>query len=112
VSDPARGAVALLRDNREALRLRMDGPAEARMRQATRLDRDLDQAGAEQTLRQFDRTHAAYLQQFYGADIHDWRLYHVVLDSTAIELEACVELIVRAARSLNGARRASLNGSQ
>jgi cytidylate kinase len=33
------------------------------------------------------------VQQFYGVDIHDCGLYHVVLDSTAIELQACVALI-------------------
>jgi cytidylate kinase len=63
------------------------------------LDRALDQEDAERTLRRFDRTHAAYLRQFYGVDIHDSGLYHVVLDSTVIELQACVELIARAAHS-------------
>ena len=93
-----RGAVALLRSEPRALRVRLDGPAQARVRQAMRLDRGLDQEHAERLLRQFDRTHAAYLQQFYGADIRDCGLYHVVLDSTAIGLEDCVELLVGAAR--------------
>jgi cytidylate kinase len=66
-----RGAVALLRDRADVLRVRLHGPAEARVRQAMQLDRSLDAEHAERTLRQFDRTHAAYLQQFYGVDIRD-----------------------------------------
>jgi cytidylate kinase len=54
------------------------------------------------------------MRQFYGVDVRDPRLYHLVIDSTSIELDACVELIVRAAQSmrltpvdpsLSGARR-------
>jgi hypothetical protein len=93
-----RGAVALLRSHPGAFRVRLDGPPEARVRQARRLDPSLDPQRAEQLLRQFDRTHAAYVQQFYDVDIRDSGLYHVVLDSTAIELEACVEIIARALR--------------
>jgi cytidylate kinase len=109
-----RGAVALLRNWDDVLRVRLDGPAQARVRQAMQLDRGLDQERAERALRQFDRTHAAYVQQFYGVDIRDCRLYHVVLDSTAIELQGCVGLIARAARSRRvgrGAARASIDGS-
>ena len=97
-----RGAVALLRDDPRALRVRLDGPVEARVRQAMHLDPRLGEEDARRMLRDFDRTHAAYLHQFYGADIHDCGLYHVVLDSTAIGFDECAGLIVRAAQSLAG----------
>jgi cytidylate kinase len=108
-----RGAVALLRDRDDVFRVRLDGPAPARVRQAMQLDRGLEEEDAQRTLRQFDRTHAAYLHQFYGVDIRDCELYHVVLDSTAIDLQACVEVIARAARSLDVSgqtTRASIDG--
>jgi cytidylate kinase len=105
-----RGAVALLRERADVLRVRLDGPAEARMRQAMQIDRSLDQERAERLLREFDRTHAAYLQQFYGVDIHDCGLYHVVLDSTTIGFEDCIEVIVRAARSQPEHRAGAGNG--
>jgi cytidylate kinase len=95
-----RGSVALLREDPRALRVRLHGPPERRAQQAMRLDRSLDREAAERALRQFDRTHAAYLQQFYGVDVRDPALYHLVLDSTAIEPDDCVELIARAARAL------------
>jgi cytidylate kinase len=109
-----RGAVILLRDDPRALRVRLDGPAERRVRLAMQLDGSLDAERAERRLRQFDRTHDAYAQRFYGVNIRDPALYHVVLDSTAIELEACVEIIALAASahrtvtaeaSMNGPRR-------
>jgi cytidylate kinase len=106
-----RGSVVLLREDPRALRVRLDGPADRRIDHARRLDPRLDRETAERALRKFDRTHAAYLQQYYGVDIHDSTLYHLVLDSTRIELDACVEMIARAARSLAAAARApSVNG--
>lgn len=95
-----RGAVAVLRDDPRALRVRLDGPVERRVELAMRLDRGLDRERAERALRQFDRTHRAYFQQFYGVDVCDPTLYHLVVDATAIELDACVDLIARATRSL------------
>jgi hypothetical protein len=106
-----RGSVVVLREDPRALRVRLDGPAARRVSQAMRLDRSLDREAAERALRQFDRTHAGYLQQLYGVDIRSSTLYHVVLDSTCIELDACVEIIARAARSLPaGAWSGSANG--
>jgi cytidylate kinase len=94
-----RGGVVLLRDDPRALRVRLDGPPERRVRQAVRLDPSLDVHRAKRARDQFDRTHEAYMRQFYGVDIRDTRLYHVVLDSTAIDLDTCVDLIAQAARS-------------
>lgn len=95
-----RGGVVLLRDDPRALRVRLDGPPERRVRQAVRLDPSLDAGRAERARAQFDRTHEAYMRQFYGVDIRHTALYHVVLDSTAIEFGACVDLITLAARSV------------
>jgi Cytidylate kinase-like family len=92
-----RGSVIVLRRDPRALRVRLDGPPERRAQQAMEFDVGLDRDAAERALRQFDRTHAAYFQQFYGVDVRDPSLYHLALDSTAIELEVCVELIARAA---------------
>jgi hypothetical protein len=106
-----RGSVVVLREDPRALRVRLDGPPHDRVSQAMRLDPGLDREGAERALRQFDRTHAGYLQQFYGVDIRDSTLYHLVLDSTRIELEACVEIIAWAARvPAPRGRPASANG--
>jgi len=89
-----RGSVILLREH--------PGPPERRLRQAMLLQ-GLDEATAERALRHNDRAHAAYIKHFYDADLHDTSLFHLVLDSTSIAIDACVELIELAARSFTGA---------
>jgi cytidylate kinase len=61
----------------------------------------IDRQTAERALARLDRTHAEYARQFYGVDIKDCSLYHLVVDSTAIDTGACVELIARVADSLS-----------
>jgi hypothetical protein len=94
-----RGAVVVLRDDRRALRVRLTGPPERRLREAMKVQ-GVDEATARETMRRMDRTQAAYLKQFYGAEIDDPSLYHLVLDSTSIPIDTCVELIARAAGSI------------
>jgi cytidylate kinase len=69
------------------------------VRQAILLQ-NVDEETARQTVRRLDRAHATYLKQFYGVDVDDQTLYHLRIDSTAMPLETCVELIALAARSL------------
>lgn len=100
-----RGAVALLKDDPRVLRVRLDGPPERRMRQARRLHPEMSEEETRRALQRLDRTHADYLRHFYGADITDARLYHLVIDSTSLELDACAELIVLAVREPSADRR-------
>jgi len=46
-----------------------------------------------------DRARMAYVRHFYDADPRDPDLYHLMLDSTELPLETCVELILTAARA-------------
>jgi cytidylate kinase len=94
-----RGAVVVLGADPRVLRVRLTGPAERRIAQAAR-HQGLERATAEEALRRLDRAHAEYMRQFYGVDIDDPGLYHVVLDSTSIEIDACVQVITWAAQAL------------
>jgi cytidylate kinase len=94
-----RAGMIVLREDPRVLRVRLDGPAERRVRQAARIA-GVGEAAAADTLHKLDRAHAEYVRQFYDADINDPRLYHLVIDSTAIDLEACTELIGLAAEAL------------
>lgn len=94
-----RGGMIVLRDDPRVLRVRLDGPAERRLRQAVAIG-GVDEDTARGALQKLDRAQADYARQFYGVDIHDCTLYHVVIDSTAIALDACVELIARTAETL------------
>jgi cytidylate kinase len=97
-----RGAVIVLRKHPGVLRVRLDGPAERRVRQAMELG-GVDEATAVESLRQLDRTHTTYVKRFYGIELGDPSLYHLMIDSTTVSIDACTELIVTAARSLAAA---------
>ena len=84
-----RAAAVVLRDRPGALHVRLDGPPERRLAQAMALDGS-DRETAERRMRETDRAREAYLQQFYGVDARDAGLYHLVLDSTALTLDACL----------------------
>lgn len=91
-----RAGALVLRDRRDALHVRLDGPRERRVAQAKRLG-GLDEREARRRLRETDRAREAYVRHFYGAEATDPTLYHLVIDSTAIALDACVEVILAAA---------------
>ena len=95
-----RGAVAGLRNDPRVLRVRLTGPVERRIEHAMRV-RELDRDTAERTLRALDRTHADYLRQFYEVDILDPGLYHLMIDATAFDADACIDLIVTAVEAFD-----------
>jgi cytidylate kinase len=98
-----RGGAAVLRDDPRALHVRLDGPVDARIRQGMRVE-GVDRETAERHVTETDRARAAYVEHFYRVDPRDAALYHLVIDSTAIPLDACVEMIVTAAQSRDAAR--------
>ncbi len=97
-----RGATIVLRDRPHVLRARLDGPPQRRAAQAATLG-GIELEEAERTVERLDRAHADYTRRFYDFDIRDYALYHLVLDSTALRLDVCVELLAAAATSLGGA---------
>ncbi len=94
-----RAAAIVLRDRPEVVRARLDGPPARRAAQAARLEA-IEPAEAERKVEQLDRAHSEYVKRFYGADIRDPSLYDLVVDSTSIDLDTCVEVLVTAVRSL------------
>jgi cytidylate kinase len=61
---------------------------------------------ARARLRAADKARTAYVRRLYRCDPADAALYHLVIDSTAMPLEAVTELILQAmsARALIQAR--------
>jgi cytidylate kinase len=93
-----RACAHVLRDRPEVLRVRLDGPEEARIEQAMRIQ-GVDRDTARERMRQTDRARDAYVRHFYGTDPRDISHFHLIVDSTAIGLDACVDLVARAAQS-------------
>ncbi|MFG1942379.1 AAA family ATPase [Nonomuraea sp. NPDC048826] len=82
-----------------ALHVRLDAPLERRVREAARL-RGTTEREARKVIDDNDRARSAYVRHFYRADPADPRHYHLLIDSTAIPVAACVDMIVTAAEAL------------
>ncbi|MEX2100217.1 MAG: cytidylate kinase-like family protein [Acidimicrobiia bacterium] len=94
-----RAAVMVLRDHPSALHTCLTGPLEQRIRQAMRLSNEgEDEAAVRKLVEETDRNRKAYFRHFYGVDPDDSSLYHVTLDSTALDLDTCADFIATAAR--------------
>ena len=93
-----RAGALVLKDRPDVLHVRLDGPRERRLEAAVRRSgRPLDEVRREMEAN--DRTREAYVRHFYRCDPAAARHYHLVVDSTAIPVEAVVDLVVTAARA-------------
>jgi len=57
---------------------------------------------AREALERNDKARVAYVRHFYGADPASAEHYHLVLDSTRIPLDTCIEIIVSTAKACAG----------
>jgi hypothetical protein len=96
-----RAGAIVLADEPQALHVRLTGPKGARIEQGMLLE-GVDRATAERHMEETDNARRTYVQHFYRADPRDPRHYHLLIDSTAIPLEACAEMIVLAAEARSG----------
>ena len=93
-----RAGAVVLRDRPGALHVRLAGPREARIEQGMLLE-SVDRATAERHADETDRARETYVRHFYRVDARDPALYHLVIDSTAIPLGACADLVAEAAQA-------------
>jgi Cytidylate kinase-like family len=89
-----RGAAVVLGKDR-GFHVRLDGPPDLRVTQGAAVEGiSLDQA--RRHMDAADRARIAYVRRLYRADPADPCHYHLVIDSTAIPLDAVIEIILRA----------------
>jgi cytidylate kinase len=93
-----RAASVVLLDDPRVLRVRIDGPVEARMAQAM-AGEGIDRKTVKRRMKETDGARDAYMQHFYRRDSHDPSLYHLMLDTTAFSIDAAVTIIAMAARA-------------
>jgi cytidylate kinase len=97
-----RAAVLVLHDHPRSLHVCLTGPLERRIRQAMVLgDAADDERAMRKLVEDTDRNRKAYFRHFYRADPDDPSLYHMMIDSTILDLETCSDLIETAARCLH-----------
>ena len=93
-----RGGMVVLRTVAWALHVYLGGPPEARIAQRMAIE-GIDRATAEDRQRAEDASRVSYVRRAYGVDGRDPVWYHLMLDSTAIDVDTCVHLIVTAAHA-------------
>jgi hypothetical protein len=90
-----RGGMVVLRSVPWALHVHLGGPRNARVEQRMAIE-GIDRETAEERQKVEDETRMSYVRRVYGVDGADPSLYHLMLDSTALSVDACVEIIVAA----------------
>jgi cytidylate kinase len=91
-------AAAVVLGKERGFHVRLDGPPELRLVQGAAVEGvSLDQA--RRHMKDADRARTAYVRRLYRADPADPRHYHLLIDSTAIPVDAVTEIILRALSS-------------
>jgi cytidylate kinase len=98
-----RGAAVVLGKDR-GFHVRLDGPADRRIVQGAAIE-GISEDEARQRQRAADKARTAYVRRLYRTDPCDASLYHLVIDSTAIQLDTVIELVLAAARAHSAAWR-------
>lgn len=93
-----RGGVVALADVPTALHVLLMGSHEARVERVAERE-SIDRAEADRRVRALDRARKEYMQRVYGVDAGDRALYHLVIDTLALGMEASVELVLAAGRA-------------
>lgn len=91
-----RGGAVVLAGQPFAFHVRLDGPAERRLRQGMTIE-GADEQAARAHQADADRAWSQFVQRVLDRDPADARLYHLVLDSTVVPLDTCAEVIAAAA---------------
>jgi len=95
-----RGGMILLADAPSALHVLLGG--ERRRRVARVADRDgISSLEADRRVREHDRARKEYVRRAFGVDPDDRTLYHLVIDTTELGIDASVEVVVTAVRTRN-----------
>jgi Cytidylate kinase-like family len=93
-----RAAAVVLAGHRRAFHVRLDGPDGRRADRAMTIE-GIDASTARARLLETDRARARYVDRLYGHDPADERLYHLVMDSTVLATDACIEVLATAAEA-------------
>jgi len=93
-----RGAAVLLAAHATPFHVRLDGPVDRRIAQGMRIEGATEEvARAHQA--DTDKARNRFVQRLFERDPADPRLYHLIVDSTALELPAVVDIVATAAVS-------------
>src|SRR3954447_17838205 len=93
-----RGGAVVLADAPTSLHVLLTGDHDGRVARVSERD-GIARDEAERRVRAHDRARKEYLQRFFDADADDRTLYHLIVDTVALGIDASVELVVAAGRA-------------
>jgi len=93
-----RAGAVVLAGRPRAFHVRLDGPVERRLAWAASLE-GLDRADAAKRQAETDRARTQYVKRLYRRDPADPTLYHLVLDTTVLGIEAAIRVVGTAAEA-------------
>jgi cytidylate kinase len=93
-----RGGAVVAADAPGALHVLLTGPHEGRVTRVAERE-DVDREDAERRVRVHDRARREYLRRTFGVDADDRALYHLIVDTVALGVDAAVALVVTATRA-------------
>lgn len=91
-----RAAAIVLADHPTAFHIRLQGPAHRCMAIGMKIE-GISAEQAKSFQADTDRTRARFVSRLFDRDAGDARLYHLVIDATALSFSYCVQLIADAA---------------
>jgi cytidylate kinase len=91
-----RAAAVVLAHDPWVYHVRLDGPEERRVRRGALLE-GIDETTARSRLVETDQARLRYVRRLYQRDAADPSLYHLIVDSTVLAVDDCVDLVVAAA---------------
>ena len=94
-----RAAAVVLTDRPAVLHARLDGPPERRRARAMAIE-GIDEATARDRQGETDRARDLYIRRLYGRDAADVTLYHLIVDSTLLSVDTCIDILAVAATRL------------
>jgi hypothetical protein len=93
-----RGGVVVLATAPGALHVLLTGDLDGRVERVAERD-GVDREEARRRVRVHDRARLEYARRAFSVDSDDRKLYHLVIDTVALGIDAAVELVVAASRA-------------
>jgi cytidylate kinase len=96
-----RGGMVLLADAPTALHVLLSGDRQGRVARVSERE-GIDAGEADRRVRGHDRARREYVRRAFGVDPDDRALYHLIIDTVALGIDASVELVLAASRARTG----------
>jgi cytidylate kinase len=93
-----RGGVVVLADAPTALHVLLSGDREGRVARVAERE-GVESEEADRRVRTHDRARREYVRRAFGVDPDDRALYHLIVDTVVLGIDASVELVVTASRA-------------